>query len=347
MAETSPEGYEVTAVETWATQHVPELAPPFKWTRLIGGHSNLTYQIEDTEGKLAVIRRPPRGELLPKAHDMSREWSLISALHGTDVPVPEPLGFCEDPEITGAWFYIMGFVDGHPFHNAVDVHTYLPEHKRAQFADSFIEKLAALHALDPDEIGLGQLGKKEGYVARQLKTWYRSWTSSAGPAQFDDPRAHELQRFFLENMPEQGKARVVHGDFGPHNTLVGPDGLVAAVIDWEISTLGDPLADVAYALNQWRPEVPIRPADPDSVSAQPGFPSREYLAKRYGELTGQDLSHLDFYLGFNRWKTSAIVHGVYAGYMEDKKSTDGVDLEKLQRDIVNGLDDAEIIVNRL
>ncbi len=347
MAEASPEGYEVAAVEAWVTEHVPGLVPPFNWTRLLGGHSNLTYQIEDTQGRLSVIRRPPRGELLPKAHDMSREWALISALHGTDVPVPEPLGFCEDPDITGAWFYIMGHIDGHPLYNVEDVNTFVPEDKRPLLADSFIEILAALHALDPDEIGLGELGKKEGYVARQLKTWYRSWTSSSEPAQFDDPRAHELQRFFLENMPEQGMARVVHGDYGLHNTLVSPDGRVAAVVDWEISTLGDPLADLAYALNIWRPSDSSKPLDPTSVTQQPGFPQREILTKRYEEITGQDLSQLDYYLGFNRWKTAAIIHGVYARYMEDKKSTEGVDLEKLLQDIINSLDDAETIVNGL
>ena len=111
MNDLKPEGYDVISVETWVKNHVSSLKPPFIWTQLPGGHSNLTYQIEDTKGTRAVIRRPPRGKLLPKAHDMSREWAVISALFGTDVPVPEPLAFCEDTSITGAWFYIMGFVE--------------------------------------------------------------------------------------------------------------------------------------------------------------------------------------------------------------------------------------------
>ena len=115
-----PEGYQVEPVEKWISENVDNLSPPFKWTRLEGGHSNLTYQLEDTDGKYAVIRRPPQGELLPKAHDMSREWALISALSKTDVPVPAAYGFCESPDVTGAWFYVMGLINGHPLYSSED-----------------------------------------------------------------------------------------------------------------------------------------------------------------------------------------------------------------------------------
>ena len=214
-------------------------------------------------------------------------------------------------------------------------------------AHSFIDVLADLHSLDPDELGLGDLGKKENYVGRQLKTWYRSWTASIEPAQYDDPRAHELQRYFLEHMPDQGPAKVVHGDYGLHNCLIGADGTVAAVVDWEISTLGDPLADLAYALNQWsEPGDPVL-AGPGGPTSLPGFPSRAYLADRYAARTGRDLTMLDFYVGFNRWKTAAIVHGVYARYMEGKKSTEGVDVETLRLRIGLALDSAEQAIERL
>ena len=246
-----PEGYNVAAVEAWVVANVPALEPPFKWTRLEGGHSNLTYQIEDQKGLQAVIRRPPQGELLPKAHDMGREWSLISALAPTPVPVPAPFGFCEDHDVTGAWFYIMGLVDGKPLYNADETRALIPESEREGLAHSFIDVLADLHQVDPDEVGLGELGKRDSYVGRQLKTWYRSWTSSVSGADYDDDRAHSLKEFFLEHLPDQGPIRVVHGDYGFHNCLMGPDSRVAAVVDWEISTLGDPLADLAYALNPW------------------------------------------------------------------------------------------------
>ncbi len=342
-----PEGYQVAEVEAWIKNNVGDLTPPFEWTRLEGGHSNLTYRLDDQAGRSAVIRRPPQGELLPKAHDMSREWALISCLGPTDVPVPAAYGFCEDPGITGAWFYVMGLVDGHPLYNSDDTNQWVPESERRKMAYSFIDVLAALHAVDPDAVGLGDLGKKDNYVGRQLKTWYRSWTSSIDAADYDDPRAHELQQFFLDNMPDQGPARVVHGDYGCHNVLIGPDHTIAAVVDWEISTLGDPLADLAYALNPWPDPTDAEPPLPEAATAPPGFPSRTELAQRYGETTGRDLSKLDYYVGFNRWKTAAIVHGVYARYCEGKKSTDGIDLDEMRERIGRSLELSAEAVNRL
>ena len=316
MNDNNPEGYEVPAVEAWIARNVEGLTPPFKWTRLEGGHSNLTYRLDDVHGRQAVIRRPPLGELLPKAHDMSREWRVISALGPTRVPVPEAFGFCESPGVTGAWFYVMGLVNGRPLYSSLDTEAWVSAANRGRLAHSFFDVLADLHDLDPDELGLGDLGKKEDYVGRQLKTWYRSWMASIEPADYDDPRAHELKDYFLEHMPEQGPARLVHGDYGLHNCLVGPDSVVAAVVDWEISTLGDPLADLAYALNQWAEPGEQVTGGPGGATAVPGFPPKAELAERYAERTGRDLSMLDYYIGFNRWKTAAIVHGVYARYME-------------------------------
>jgi aminoglycoside phosphotransferase (APT) family kinase protein len=346
MADAIP-GYDVKAVEAWIVAHVPALAPPFQWTRLEGGHSNLTYRLRDANGVLAVIRRPPQGELLPKAHDMAREWALISALAKTPVPVPAPLGFCESPAVTGAHFYVMGFVDGHPLYTAADVEKWVPPANRRRFGESFFDVLADLHSVDPDAVGLSDLGKKDEYVARQLRTWYKSWTASVADAQFDDARAHDLQRYLLANVPDQGPARVVHGDYGCHNVLVGADGAVAAVVDWEISTLGDPLADLAYALNQWaEPGDPKGPRE-ERPTALPGFPTRAEMAARYAARTGRDLSKLDYYVAFNRWKSAAIIHGVYSRYMAGKKSSEGVDLPALRASIENLLGLAQEAVNRL
>ena len=144
-----PEGYDVAKVEHWISENISELSPPLNWTRLEGGHSNLTYRLEDSSGKKAVIRRPPQGVLLPKAHDMSREWALISALGTTPVPVPEALGFCESPDITGAWFYVMGLIDGRPLYNNEETLEWVPEERRTQLAYSFVDVLADLHAIVP------------------------------------------------------------------------------------------------------------------------------------------------------------------------------------------------------
>ena len=344
--EASPEGYQVNAVEDWVRQNVPELTPPFSWIRLEGGHSNLTYQINDQNGRSAVIRRPPQGELLPKAHDMSREWALIKALSTTNVPVPKPYGFCEDPGVTGAWFYIMGLIDGKPLYNSEDTQALVPQSRRETLAHSFFDALADLHQVDPDAVGLGELGKRDSYVGRQIKTWYRSWTSSVSGANFDDERAHSLQAYFLEHLPDEGPIRVVHGDYGLHNCLFGADCTVAAIVDWEISTLGDPLADLAYALNPWPDPSDERPIAPESATSLEGFPPRSVLAQRYAERTGRDLSNLSYYVAFNRWKSACIVHGVYARYMEGKKSTEGVDLETLRTRIDLSLELAVEAIDR-
>ena len=347
MSSETAEGYDIPAVEEWIRNNVEGITPPFKWTRLEGGHSNLTYRIDDPNGNSAVIRRPPQGQLLPKAHDMSREWRLISALGPTNVPVPAAYGFCESPDVTGAWFYVMGLVNGRPLYSKADTEEWVPEARRETLGNSFIDVLAELHVLDPDELGLGDLGKKEGYVERQLKTWYRSWEASAEPAKLDDPRAHSLKDFFISNLPDQGPARVVHGDYGFHNCLIGPDSTVAAVVDWEISTLGDPLADLAYALNFLT--EPSEIDNPENLAATNvrGLPTREVLAERYAKRTGADISHLNYYVGFNRWKSACIVHGVYARYMEGKKSTEGIDLDGLRGRITGSLDQAQQAIDSL
>lgn len=343
----SPEGYDVQAVESWIRDHVDSLEPPFKWIRLEGGHSNLTFKLIDSQGREAVIRRPPQGQLLPKAHDMSREWALISALGPTPVPVPAALGFCESPDVTGAWFYVMGCINGRPLYTNEDTESWVPEDKRLTMANSFVDVLADLHDVDPMAVGLGDLGKHDSYVARQLRTWYRSWNASIEGAEYDDPRAHDLQQFFLDNLPDQGPIRVVHGDYGPHNCLIGPDSTVAAVVDWEISTLGDPLADLAYALNFFPDPTDAIPIAPEAATAVPGFPTRMQMAERYAERTGRDLSKIDYYFGFNRWKSACIVHGVYARYMQGQKSSEGVDLPHMKTRIEGALTMAEQAVSRL
>lgn len=345
--ENNVEGYDIPAVEEWISTHVKSLTTPLQWQKLEGGHSNLTYRIKDSNGKIAVIRRPPLGKLLPKAHDMGREWQIISALGPTAVPVAPALGFCESPDVTGAHFYVMGHVEGLALYKNTDTESWVTNDKRPTLGESFIDVLAALHSLDPDEIGLGDLGKKENYIGRQLKTWYRSWTSSTEAADYDDTRVHEMQEYLGANIPEQGPARVVHGDYGLHNCLFGKDAKVAAVLDWEISTLGDPLADLAYALNQWILPDDINPVKADAASVVPGMLSREQLASRYADATGRDLSNLDYYIGFNWLKSAMIIHGVYARYKEGKKSTEGIDMVDLRDRVTRNINEAEKAVSRI
>jgi len=335
-------GYEVAAVEAWVDAQVESLQPPFTWTKLEGGHSNLTYQIDSVDGgPSAVIRRPPMGELLPKAHDMGREWSCISALWPTPVPVAEPLAFCESPDVTGAHFYVMGLIDGKALYNVEDVEAFLPEPNRQLMAESWIDTLAALHSLDPDEIGLSDLGRKEDYVLRQIKTWYRSWTASIEYAEIDNAQVHELHDLLVATVPDQGPATLVHGDYGTHNVMVGNDARIAAVVDWEIATLGDPLADFGYSLNAWLQTDDDLLDTADSPTLAPGFPDREFIINRYADKTGRDLSDLPYYQAFNRFKTACILHGVYARYKNGQKAIEPEDLQLLEGRVHNSISRAE------
>ncbi len=184
-------GFDVPVVEAWIGEHT-RVEPPCTWKRLEGGHSNLTYELTDATGRQFVIRRPPQGELLPKAHDMHREFRIIDALHPVGVPVAEPVGFCDDRAVCDRHFYVMGKVGGEALYTAEQTAPRLDETARSRVGESFMAVLAHLHSIDPDEVGLGDLGRHEGYVARQLRTWYGSWTASAEAAEYDDDRVHAL-----------------------------------------------------------------------------------------------------------------------------------------------------------
>ena len=324
-----PVGYDVDAVDEWVRANVPELEPPFEWTRLEGGHSNLTYLIVDTSGTEAVIRRPPMGKLLPKAHDMEREFRVISALQDTGVPVPTAHAYCDDEAVIGIHFYIMGKSPGKALFTSAMAESYLNEQARGNVAGSYVQMLAALHSVEPTAVGLDDLGRHDGYVSRQLRTWYGSWNASIDAAESDDPSVLRIHDELAAAVPEQGPARIVHGDCGLHNCLLAPDGTISAVLDWEIATLGDPIADFAYAVNAWiRPSDDYKPIT-NAPTMAPGFSSRDELIAAYTDASGADLSRLDYYLAFNHLKMACIVHGVYARYKQGQKSTEGIDMDGL------------------
>jgi aminoglycoside phosphotransferase (APT) family kinase protein len=321
-------GFDTATIDRWLPT-VVDLVPPLTWTRLPGGHSNLTYQVDDASGRQLVIRRPPLGHLLPKAHDMGREHRVISGLWATAVPVPEPIAFVDDRDLCDTPFYVMGKVDGEALMTGELARQWLTPDGRQRIGVSFIEVLATLHSLDPGDVGLSDLGRPGGYVSRQLATWYGSWTASIDAAAHDDPRVHALFEWLSSHVPDQGSGRIVHGDYGLHNVLVSADGEVTAVLDWEIATLGDPLADFAYALNAWAEPGDVDEITPDPPSAVAGFCSRDDLVDGYVAATGADVRDLAYYRMFNYFKTACILHGVYSRYRAGQKSSEGVDLEAL------------------
>jgi aminoglycoside phosphotransferase (APT) family kinase protein len=304
------EGVHEARVTAWFEAAVPDLATPLRFSLIAGGHSNLTYAVEDARGRRWVLRRPPLGHVLESAHDVAREHRIISALAATDVPVAPTLGVCRDPEVNDAPFYVMEFVDGVVLHDSATARTF-PEAERYPLGIDVIEVLARLHAIDPDTVGLGDLGRKEAYLERQLKRWTKQWENSKTR---EIPAMDEARRILGERMPAQVGSAIVHGDYRLGNMLV-ESGRIRAVLDWELCTLGDPLADLGYLLNAWvQPgELDTRQGD-QAPTVVGGFPTREVLIEHYARATGRDLSRIDYYRAFSHWRLAAIGEGVYKRY---------------------------------
>ncbi len=304
----APEGIDPDRVTAWLVERIPELAPPLNFSLIAGGHSNRTYRFEDRGGQAYVLRRPPLGHVLESAHDMGREHRIVSALTASEVPVAPTFGLCEDVEVNGAPFYIMGFVEGVVLHDA-EIAKGLSEDQRFRLGMNVIGVLSALHAIDPDAVGLGELGRKEQYLARQLKRWTRQWKATKT---HEIPEMEETLKRLSEGMPEQIGSTIVHGDFRLGNMIV-VDGRIQALLDWELCTLGDPLADVGYLMNSW-----VEPGDAEEVVAATqsgGFPSRSTLCEHYQAATGRDLSGINYYRAFSHWRLAAIGQGVYKRYL--------------------------------
>jgi aminoglycoside phosphotransferase (APT) family kinase protein len=299
-------------VTEWFESHVAEITPPLDFDLIAGGHSNLTFTVTDAAGRRWVLRRPPLGHVLATAHDMGREHRIISALGPTSVPVPPVVGLCTDDEVNGAPFYVMGFVDGHVVRDATTARAVLDEDARRRAGDSIADVLAAIHAVDPDEVGLGDLGRKEGYIARQLKRWYTQFEQSKTR---EIPLVDEVHHFLSERIPEQGPPAIVHGDYRLDNCMLDPNGAVRAVLDWELCTLGDPLADVGLLLVYWNEPGDDRSALLGAPTTAEGFPSRQQLVDRYATTSGRDVGDVDFYVAFGYWKLACILEGVYARYV--------------------------------
>jgi aminoglycoside phosphotransferase (APT) family kinase protein len=218
----------------------------------------------------------------------------------------------------------MDYVDGHVLHGAEVADQEFDEAQRRSIGLSFIDVLAEMHTHDPDDIGLGDIARKEGFIPRQLKRWYSQWNASKTR---ELPAVDEVHDVLASRIPEQGPARVVHGDYRLGNCISSNDGEIAAVLDWEIATLGDPLADVGYVLHQWPEPDEEGLAHRMSPTTVPGFPRRAELIERYAERSGRDLSNVDFYVAFSHWKTACIVEGVLARYLHGALDTTGVNLD--------------------
>ncbi|HEX3736959.1 MAG TPA: phosphotransferase family protein, partial [Solirubrobacterales bacterium] len=299
------DGIDIAGLGAWFAAHVPGAQPPLSYERIAGGHSNLTYRVTDAAGTEWALRRPPLGRTLSSAHDMGREHKVVAALGGTPVPVAPVVGLCEDESVNGAPFYVMEFVRGPVLRGVSEAAAAFPvEGDRREIGLRVADTLAAIHAVDPDAVGLGDLGRKEDYVVRQLRRWYGQWEKSKTRDLAAIDRVHER---LAARIPTQEGVSIVHGDYRLDNMILTDAGEVAAVVDWELCTLGDPLADVGTLMAYWpeRGEERISLGMPANLA--PGFPVREEIAARYAETSGRDLSELDFFVALGYWKLAIIL----------------------------------------
>ncbi|MFJ9174377.1 phosphotransferase family protein [Streptomyces sp. NPDC102360] len=318
------------AVGEWLAAHVSGLVPPLTFALVSGGRSNLTYRVTDATGTVRALRRPPTGGVLSTAHDMSREWRFQTALAPTPVPVPEPLAYCADTSVTGAEFYVMDFVEGTVGADRDAVRDW-PRSARRRAGTSLVEVLADLHRIDPLAAGLGDMARPRGYVERQLHRWQRQVHRSGAP---DLELLDAVHDALLARVPEQ-RSGIVHGDFRPGNLSFGPDGTVVAVFDWELATLGDPLADLGWLVSTWEQPgdtVPPTTAGPSTAS---GFCDRAELVDTYAKLSGLDVSDLPYYVAFSRWRSACIGSGVAARFAAGVMGENELPVEELRRQVLH------------
>jgi aminoglycoside phosphotransferase (APT) family kinase protein len=304
------QGLDADSVTTWLAGNVGQAEPPFEFSLIAGGRSNLTFAVTDANGLRYVLRRPPLGRVLATAHDMAREHRIVSAVGHTAVPVPPVLGLCTDVAVNGAPFYVMGFVDGAVW-DSVDRVAGVAPSVRSSAAEHLVDVVADLHAVDVDEVGLGDLAKRDGYVERQVRRWSSQWEQSRTR---DLPAIDEVARRLGDHLPVQRGVSIAHGDFRFGNCLIDPvAGRINAVLDWELCTLGDPLADLGYLGVYWfhGNAATARPNDPTAAG---GFPDYGHVVERYALRTGRDVTGIGYYVAFGCWRLAVISEGVYARY---------------------------------
>ena len=317
VTESALPGIEAARVERWLAGHVDGLAGPVDFGLVSGGRSNLTYRVTDAAGAVYALRRPPTGGVLTTAHDVSREWRFISAMAPTAVPVAAPVAYCADAAVTGAEFYVMGYVEGLVLADG-DAGLALAPRARARAAEQLVDVLVALHALDPVAIGLGDMVRKTGYLERQLRRWHAQVHATDPP---EIPLLDEVHDLLARRIPAQANG-VVHGDYRAGNMAFGPDGAVLAVFDWELATSGDPLADLSWLASTWQDPGEALPPTTPGPSTVPGFPARAQC-QRYARVSGRDVSDLPYWVAFSRWRSACIGAGVRARYLAGHMADDG------------------------
>lgn len=313
---TAVEGIDVEAMTRWIEGLDAGLEAPMTFARVGLGQSNLTFLVTGAKGGRLVLRRPPMGELLASAHDVAREHRILSAIQGTGVPVPTVHGLCEDPAVTDVPVLAVSFVDGAVLNERGDALA-LPESARRRVGLSLIETLGAIHAVDLEQVGLADLASHKPYGERQLRRWSRQWELSRTR---ELPELDRLTQRLTEQVPAPGEIALVHGDCHLRNVIIDPqDASVRAILDWELCTLGDPLADLGTALAYW-PQAGDPPTMRFDASTVPGFATRAELVEHYATVAGRDVSTVPFWHGLGLWKLAIILEGVRRRQLDDPRN---------------------------
>ena len=323
MATTETTGVDLDALRPYFARHVEGGADRELTASLIaGGRSNLTYVIGDGEHEW-VLRRPPLGHVLPTAHDMGREYRVLSALAPTDVPVPQTFAFCDDTDVIGAPFYVMEKVDGLILRTPADTAALARDDAR-RCSVQLVDVLARIHGVDYESVGLTEFGHPDGFVERQVRRWGQQWErSQTRPL----PVIDELARRLRAALPESHAPTIVHGDYRLDNTMLAPDdpGRVVAVLDWEMATLGDPLTDVGLFLLYWGQGDAQVIATGRSIPEDAGFLTSGEVIEHYARASGRSVDNLDFYVVLAAYKLAIIVEGIHARFLMGKTLGEGFD----------------------
>lgn len=315
-----PPGLDLTRLADYLARTRPGLtAGPLTGELIVGGRSNLTYRVSDGQQEW-VVRRPPLGHVLATAHDVGREYRVITALAGTPVPVPRTILHCPDPDVIGAPFYLMECVAGTVYRTAEQTAT-LSQQQRRELSRHLIDTLADLHTVDPASVGLSDFGRPDGFLARQVRRWRGQLDASRSR---DLPGMDDLASRLAGAVPASGPPAIVHGDYRLDNVLVR-DNRIVAVLDWEMSTLGDPLADVGLLLIYWDRLSEAGNPVAEGVGAGHGFPDGDTLVEWYAARTGADLSALEWYVGMAAFKLAVILEGIHYRHTLGKTVGEGFD----------------------
>jgi aminoglycoside phosphotransferase (APT) family kinase protein len=307
-------GIALDAVTAWMQQHVGAVAP-LSFELIAGGRSNLTFRVTDATGRAFALRRPPTSHVLPTAHDMVREHTIISALYPMGIPVPQPLALCTDESVNERPFYVMSFVDGAILRHRAQAEATFDVATRRRIGDELAGTLSRLHDVHVADAGLADLARHEGYIERQVKRWRGQYEQMAVPGVNHGGIVEAVGDRLAAHVPPQQKVAVVHGDYRLDNTVLDEQGRVTAILDWEICTLGDPLADLGLLLVYWS-----EPSDNAAalLGAAPttaeGFSTRAEVLEAYARHSTLDLSNVHYYQAFGYWKLACILQGVFARY---------------------------------